>query len=208
MLSYYGISYGTQLGSTYAAMFPSRVRSMVLDAVLDPVAWTAGRFGTGQKYTVSARLDSGYGAWEALTSALAECDRVGHRACPQAGHIAREWERVVAKLRTGAVRANGQRITYANVIATLLGGSTTLPTTRPSWASSTMSTSCSSRPAPELPRLPPGPGSSCDGPSPTREARSRGTPPAAPPAPPPWRVSGSSPRSRVCSALLRQRQPR
>lgn len=122
MLNYYGISYGTQLGSTYAAMFPGRVRSIVLDAVLDPVEWTAGRFGTGQKYTVSARLHSGYGAWEALTTALAECDRAGHRDCAQAGHIAHEWERVVAKLRKGAVRAGGQRITYANVIGNVLGG--------------------------------------------------------------------------------------
>lgn len=121
-LNYYGISYGTQLGSTYAAMFPGRVRSMVLDAVLDPVEWTTGRFGTGQKYTVSARLGSGYGAWEALESALAECDRAGRRDCAQAGDIAREWERLVGKLRTGAVRVNGERITYADVIGTLLGG--------------------------------------------------------------------------------------
>lgn len=122
MLTYYGISYGTQLGTTYAAMFPGRVRAMVLDGVLDPVQWTAGRFGLGQKYTVSARLHSGYGAWEALTSALAECDRVGPRACPQSGHIGHEYNRVVAKLRTGAVHAGGTRITYANVIGNLLGG--------------------------------------------------------------------------------------
>lgn len=122
MLTYYGISYGTQLGTTYAAMFPGRVRAMVLDAVLDPVQWTTGRFGLGQRYTVTARLHSGYGSWEALTSAFAECDRVGPRACPQAGRIGYEYNRVVAKLRTGAVHAGGSRITYANVIGTLLGG--------------------------------------------------------------------------------------
>src|SRR5581483_9435533 len=43
-LSYYGISYGTMLGSTYAAMFPTHVRAMILDGVLDPVQWTTGRF--------------------------------------------------------------------------------------------------------------------------------------------------------------------
>ena len=42
MLSYYGVSYGTQLGTTYAAMFPDRVRAMVLDSVLDPVQLTTG----------------------------------------------------------------------------------------------------------------------------------------------------------------------
>ena len=35
-LSYLGYSYGTTLGSTYAELFPDKVRSMVLDAAVDP----------------------------------------------------------------------------------------------------------------------------------------------------------------------------
>ncbi len=35
-LSYYGISYGTFLGLTYAHLFPTHVRAMALDGVLDP----------------------------------------------------------------------------------------------------------------------------------------------------------------------------
>ena len=35
-LSYLGYSYGTTLGSTYAELFPDRVRAFVLDAVVDP----------------------------------------------------------------------------------------------------------------------------------------------------------------------------
>jgi len=35
-LTYYGLSYGTFLGTVYAEMFPSRVRAMVLDGALDP----------------------------------------------------------------------------------------------------------------------------------------------------------------------------
>jgi pimeloyl-ACP methyl ester carboxylesterase len=35
-LSYLGYSYGTTLGSTYAEMFPAKVRAMVLDAAVDP----------------------------------------------------------------------------------------------------------------------------------------------------------------------------
>ncbi|MEU7143078.1 alpha/beta hydrolase [Nocardia sp. NPDC046473] len=35
-LTYFGGSYGTRLGSTYAEMFPDRVRAMVLDAPVDP----------------------------------------------------------------------------------------------------------------------------------------------------------------------------
>ncbi|MGY2066617.1 alpha/beta hydrolase [Blastococcus sp. SYSU DS0619] len=37
-LNYLGYSYGTTLGSTYAELFPDRVRAMVLDAAVDPDA--------------------------------------------------------------------------------------------------------------------------------------------------------------------------
>lgn len=36
LLNYYGISYGTFLGQTFASMFPERVGKMVLDGVVDP----------------------------------------------------------------------------------------------------------------------------------------------------------------------------
>ena len=39
-LNYLGQSYGTGLGAIYANLFPGRVGRMVLDANLDPVAWT------------------------------------------------------------------------------------------------------------------------------------------------------------------------
>lgn len=42
LLTYHGISYGTFLGTTYAALHPDRVRAMVLDAPLDPGSWQAG----------------------------------------------------------------------------------------------------------------------------------------------------------------------
>ncbi|MEV6273747.1 alpha/beta fold hydrolase [Nocardia sp. NPDC051832] len=35
-LTYFGVSYGTRLGSTYAELFPTRVRAMVLDGGIDP----------------------------------------------------------------------------------------------------------------------------------------------------------------------------
>jgi pimeloyl-ACP methyl ester carboxylesterase len=39
-LTYMGISYGTFLGATYAALYPDNVRAMVLDSNVDPSAWT------------------------------------------------------------------------------------------------------------------------------------------------------------------------
>ena len=41
-LTYYGISYGSVLGATYAAMFPDSIRAMVLDGVVNPGAWYRG----------------------------------------------------------------------------------------------------------------------------------------------------------------------
>jgi pimeloyl-ACP methyl ester carboxylesterase len=44
---YYGISYGTFLGATYANMFPGRVSKMILDGAIYPKAWTgAGPLST------------------------------------------------------------------------------------------------------------------------------------------------------------------
>jgi pimeloyl-ACP methyl ester carboxylesterase len=39
-LTYVGLSYGTLIGQTYANLFPTRVRAMMLDGVVDPIAWT------------------------------------------------------------------------------------------------------------------------------------------------------------------------
>ncbi|MFJ8918718.1 Predicted hydrolases or acyltransferases (alpha/beta hydrolase superfamily) [Streptomyces sp. LamerLS-316] len=41
-LSYFGISYGTELGGTYAHLFPRNVGRVVLDAVVDPTADSVG----------------------------------------------------------------------------------------------------------------------------------------------------------------------
>ncbi|MGW8953804.1 alpha/beta hydrolase [Streptomyces sp. NPDC055709] len=47
-LNYFGISYGTQLGGTYAHLFPGNVGRTVLDAVVDP---TADAFGHARNQT-------------------------------------------------------------------------------------------------------------------------------------------------------------
>lgn len=41
-LSYFGVSYGTELGGTYAHLFPDKVGRVVLDAVVDPTADSVG----------------------------------------------------------------------------------------------------------------------------------------------------------------------
>ena len=41
-LNFFGVSWGTFLGQTFANMFPRRVRAMVIDGVVDPVPFTRG----------------------------------------------------------------------------------------------------------------------------------------------------------------------
>ena len=106
-LTYYGISYGSYLGATYAAMFPDNVRAMIIDGVLDPVAWATGRGGSGTTIPFSTRLKSGYGAAEALTSALARCDELSRRRCALSGSATETWNDLVRRLRKGPVKLDG-----------------------------------------------------------------------------------------------------
>ena len=45
VLNYVGLSYGSGLGATYANLFPARAGHLILDANLNPVAWTSGDGG-------------------------------------------------------------------------------------------------------------------------------------------------------------------
>ncbi|MGV9365082.1 alpha/beta hydrolase [Amycolatopsis sp. NPDC003731] len=66
-LRYYGKSYGTYLGETYANLFPGRVGALALDAVDDPVRWSTGAA------PMSYRLHGFADAPRALESFLAAC---------------------------------------------------------------------------------------------------------------------------------------
>ncbi len=121
-LTYYGISYGTFLGATYARLFPGRVRALITDGVLDPVAWSTGRHGSGARLPFSTRLRSGHGAAEALLSAFEVCDRVGRARCRFAGDATGKWRSMMNRLRTAPVRlSDGSRLHYADVVAGVLG---------------------------------------------------------------------------------------
>jgi pimeloyl-ACP methyl ester carboxylesterase len=82
-LTYYGVSYGTMIGQTYANMFPDNFRALVIDGVLDPIAWTTGAPGQ-QDLPFSTRLRSDVGALDTLHEFFRLCD-AGGDACPLAG---------------------------------------------------------------------------------------------------------------------------
>jgi pimeloyl-ACP methyl ester carboxylesterase len=65
-ISYLGYSYGTYLGQVYATMFPTRVRRMVLDSVVDPRgAWYQDNIS--QDYAFQGRMNAFF-AWTAAAN--------------------------------------------------------------------------------------------------------------------------------------------
>lgn len=75
-LTYAGYSYGSYLGATYANLFPDKVRALVVDGVLDPVAWSTGDPGQ-QDLPFSTRLRSDVGAQDTLNEFFRLCDAAG-----------------------------------------------------------------------------------------------------------------------------------
>ena len=72
-LNFVGLSYGTYLGNTYANMFPNRVRALVIDGVLDPIAWVNAE----AEIPFSTRLRSDAGAQDTLERFFELCDAAG-----------------------------------------------------------------------------------------------------------------------------------
>ena len=72
-LTYAGYSYGSFLGATYANLFPDKVRAVIVDGVLDPIAWTTGAPGQGH-LPFSTRLRSDAGAMATLNEFFRLCD--------------------------------------------------------------------------------------------------------------------------------------
>ena len=69
-LNYLGYSYGTTLGSTYAELYPDKVRAMVLDAAVDPDTDRAGPTPRRAR----PRFEAGFDAFAAnCTGLIAGC---------------------------------------------------------------------------------------------------------------------------------------
>jgi pimeloyl-ACP methyl ester carboxylesterase len=98
-LNYRGVSYGTFIGQTYANMFPSHVRAMVLDANLDPVAFTT----SVRASLKSAGADSGmvFAKFQSL------CEQAGPAKCALAGQgpVVARVSAMLARLRKGPIPA-------------------------------------------------------------------------------------------------------
>jgi pimeloyl-ACP methyl ester carboxylesterase len=123
-LNYRGVSYGTLLGATYANLFPKKVRAMVLDGNVDPVAWTNG----GKERTflsTSLRLGSDKASAKTLNAFLTLCGRASTEECAfsagSASATRAKWATLLHRLRQQPVTIDGQTITYAALVSAMGG---------------------------------------------------------------------------------------
>lgn len=113
-VSYFGFSYGSELGATYATLFPGDIRAMVIDGAADP---SAG-------YEADAR-QSTIGIERTLDKALDACSH--DSSCPFGnGDAGAAFDRLWAKLDTDPVPVSedgrpavGQGVALYAVVSTL-----------------------------------------------------------------------------------------
>ncbi len=123
-MNFVGLSYGTYVGVTYANLFPDNVRAVVVDGVLDPVAWA----NVEAAEPFSTRLRSDEGAQATLDEFFRQCDEAGPSACAFApdseARYAALADQVAASPVMGINPFNGRRffIDYTNFIGETLGG--------------------------------------------------------------------------------------
>ena len=108
-LTYAGYSYGSILGITYANLFPRRVRALVLDSVVDPIAWTTGRGDEAETEPVYNRLGNPAGAQATLEEFFRLCDAAGPEGCAFAGDFGSPLRRPRRAAAVGAVRVRRPR---------------------------------------------------------------------------------------------------
>jgi pimeloyl-ACP methyl ester carboxylesterase len=125
MLTYAGYSYGSFLGVTYANLFPEKVRALVVDGVLDPIAWTTGNPGEGDTIPFSTRLRSDKGAMDTLNEFFRLCDE-NPDTCAFAGDAADRYAALAADLRLAPIEivlpdGSSFPFTYQDLISNSLG---------------------------------------------------------------------------------------
>jgi pimeloyl-ACP methyl ester carboxylesterase len=107
LLNYYGVSYGTFLGQTFASMFPDRVGNVVLDGVVSPEGYLAN-------YTWSSvtHLDG------AISAFFINCHELGPSECSfytgsSAKDIHSRFEKSLMQLDAQSGQANSSEVDSA-----------------------------------------------------------------------------------------------
>jgi pimeloyl-ACP methyl ester carboxylesterase len=106
-LNYWGVSYGTYLGATYANLFPDRVRAIVLDGVINPPSYTSFDHGDGDIVGPDTnsflRVLSNRGSEDTFGQFIDLCAAAGVARCafaaPSAAETRAKFDALMARLR-------------------------------------------------------------------------------------------------------------
>ncbi|MDF0675520.1 MAG: alpha/beta hydrolase [Nitrospira sp.] len=125
-LHYWGISYGTMLGATYANLFPHAVGRLVLDGNAAPEIWLAGGDKTPALPTM-LRLGQDVGLQKSLDAFLTLCGQAPKENCAFTAGSARatekKWGALLERLREGPITfPSGTIITYGRVLTIMSEG--------------------------------------------------------------------------------------
>ncbi|MER5302692.1 alpha/beta fold hydrolase [Streptomyces lasiicapitis] len=101
-LSYYGVSYGADLGATYTQMFPRRADRFVIDSVTDPAATQYEQFRRS-----GAPAERALDEWAAWTARNHTTYRLGRTAAQVRARV----ERMLTQAERRPVTLAGQRMT-------------------------------------------------------------------------------------------------
>jgi pimeloyl-ACP methyl ester carboxylesterase len=116
-LTYFGESFGTLIGQTYANLFPRRVRAMALDGLIDPVASAAGT----EAVAASGLADTD----RVFNQFLRLCQAAGPDRCALAGHgpVAPRVNQLLNRLRHAPIPAPSAdppgELTYGEALTAL-----------------------------------------------------------------------------------------
>jgi pimeloyl-ACP methyl ester carboxylesterase len=125
VLNYYGESYGTLLGATYANLFPATVGHMILDGNLNPVTWT----NSAGALPSSVRENRDLAAAATMRDFLGLCGQTATSACAfSAGSPAAtraKWATLLRRLSRHpvAIGTPAQVYSYADVVTAVPLGS-------------------------------------------------------------------------------------
>jgi len=125
-INYVGYSYGSYLGITYANLFPRRIRTLVVDGVVDPIAWATGAAGESATAPVTQRIGSAVGGQATLGEFFRLCD-AGGPDCAFAGDSAARFAALAALLRAGPIQVTDPTtgatspFTYADLVINAFG---------------------------------------------------------------------------------------
>lgn len=122
-LSYWGVSYGSFLGATYANLFPDKIRALVLDGNLSPLAWTADG-NPDPQWPLGDRIGSEQVA-EVFDHFLQLCTAAGPKSCAFAETsydlTRQKWLDLLNRLSKGPIEVKSKTGVRSIDLATLVG---------------------------------------------------------------------------------------